>query len=187
MKTLLSRSRSLCLTLLVVAYHVSILIFLYVEILHISYEGYPKVLGFYIASLYAVPSTTCFFIVLVTTLFLVITLRRRQRWRKETATQTEDSSSRDNKLVRTIIAISTIFIVSTLPAVVLFVIQAIYPPFRYTDPYFGGVVLIVYDFTRVLQNLSSSINIFIYYRISSKFYKVLSENFLCRKNGQKEP
>ena len=167
--------------LTVVAYQVAYLVLLFVEA-RPPYRVYPEKIGFYIFYLYAVPTTIFFFLVLITTIYLVSTLRRKQKWRRETATQSDKSSNKENKLLRTIIAISTIFIVCAFPTVFVFMAQAIYPPFRYTDPYLGKLVLILYLFSNSLQAVSASINIFFYHRMSSKFNKVFAVTFCASRD-----
>ncbi|KAK3794149.1 hypothetical protein RRG08_003268 [Elysia crispata] len=73
-KTLLTRRRSLFLTLAVVAYHVIFTIVLYSDT-GPPYDAHPQKLSFYYFSLYVIPSTSCFFIVVLTTIFLVVKLR----------------------------------------------------------------------------------------------------------------
>ena len=168
--------------LTVVAYQVAYLVLLFVEA-RPPYRVYPEKIGFYIFYLYAVPTTIFFFLVLITTIYLVSTLRRKQKWRRETATQSDKSSNKENKLLRTIIAISTIFIVCAFPTVFVFMSQAIYPPFRYTDPYLGKVVLLIFMMSNTLQSVSSSVNIFFFYRMSSKYNKVFDMTF-CRQKKE---
>ena len=150
------------------------------------YDRDAKKQGFYYFCFFAIPSTTCFFIVVITTIFLVIKLRRNLQWRKGTATQSERSSDKENKIVRKIIAISTIFIICFFPNVANFFAQIIYPPFRFDDPYLGTLTIIMFTFSGVFQAISSSINIFFYYRMSSKFKRTFSEIFMCRKKAQSQ-
>ena len=179
-RTLLTRRKSMYPLMVVIGYHFACLIVLYVDT-NPPYFDYPEKLGFYIFYLYAVPSTVSFFLVVVTTLCLVVTLRRKQRWRRDTVAQTEKNSNKDNKLVKTIIAICIIFIACSIPTVGIFITQAVYPPFRYTDPYLGTLTLMIYRFSNVLQGISASVNIFFYYTMSSRFKKYFAEHILCKR------
>ena len=141
--------------------------------------------GYYYFCFFAVPSATCFFIVVVTTILLVVRLKRNLEWRKQTASQSESSSCKENRVARTIIAISTIFIVCFFPNVLNLFVQIIHPPFRYMDPYLGTLAVTMFSFSGVFQAISSSINLIFYYKMSSKFKKVFSETFLGRKRRSK--
>ncbi|RUS74385.1 hypothetical protein EGW08_017866 [Elysia chlorotica] len=181
-KTFLTPRRVLYLLLTIVAYMVTFLLVFYIDV------GAPFInqigkQGFYFFCFFAVPSTTCFFIVLLSTLFLVIRLRKNLKWRQERSSQSAKSSCKENKLVRTIIAISTIFIICFFPNVLNFFVQIIHPSFRYLDPYLGTLAVVMFSFSGVTQAISSSINIFFYYRMSSKFKRVFSETFLCYKKN----
>ena len=178
-KTWLTRRRSLCLTLAVVAYHVSFLILIYADP-GPPYDAHPERMSFYYFSLYVIPSTTCFFIVVVSTIFLAIKLRRSQRWRRETSTQGAKTNLKEDKLVRTIVAICTLFIICSFPNASMFIAQLIYPPLRYgASDLLRAVTLRIFDLTLILQSISASTNIFFYYTMSSKFKKVFCACFSC--------
>ena len=185
MQTLLTRQRSLFLTLAVVAYHVIFTIVLYSDT-GPPYDTHLPKLSFYYFVLYVIPSTTCFFIVVLATIFLVVKLRTNQKWRRETISQKEKSNEKDNKLVKTIIAICTLFIICSFPNVSIFITQTIYPRFRYGDPYLGTLTELTFGFSGICQAISSSINIFFYYRMSSRFKKTFCACFPCIKKEKPE-
>ncbi|KAK3764118.1 hypothetical protein RRG08_039289 [Elysia crispata] len=54
----------------------------------------PK-LELYYFYLYAVPSTTCFFIVLLTTIALVVRLNKNLEWRRQTSQQRDKTSDKE--------------------------------------------------------------------------------------------
>ena len=182
MKTLLTRRRSLYLLLIVLAYPLIFLITIHIEAAP-PYDAnrYPKKLGFYLFYMYSVPTAMCFSIVVISTILLVASIRRKQQWRKDTSTQSDKNKDKERRLAKTIIAITTIFIVCLLPYVGLWFAPIVYPRFNYVDPYFGPLLNVLYTFTDVLQALSSSVNIFFYYRMSSKYNKVLSSFFFVWK------
>ena len=165
--------------LIVAVYHATFLILVYADT-GPPYNDYPKKLAFYFFSLYAVPTMACFLIVVFTTMFLVVKLRSNQRWRQETTTQSDKTSDKENKLVRTIIAISVLFIVCSFPNVGMLITQTIYPRFNYMDPYLGTLITGMFTFSGVFTAVSSSVNIFFYYKMSSKFNKVFNETFSIR-------
>ena len=167
---MLTRQRSLFLTLAVVAYHVIFTIVLYSDT-GPPYDTHLQKLSFYYFSLYVIPSTSCFFIVVLTTIFLVVKLRTNQKSRRETISQKEKSNERDNKLVKTIIAICTLFIICSFPNVSIFITQTIYPRFRFGDQFLGTLIETMFGFSGIFLAISSSVNIFFYYRMSSRFKK----------------
>ena len=182
---MLTRRRSLFLTLAVVAYHVIFTIVLYSDT-GPPYDAHPQKLSFYYFSLYVIPSTSCFFIVVLTTIFLVVKLRTNVKWRRDAISQKEKRNERDNKLVKTIIAICTLFIICSFPNVSIFITQIIYPRFRYGDPYLGTLIESMFGFSGVFQAISSSINIFFYYRMSSRFKKTFCACFPYIKKEKPE-
>ena len=169
--------------LAIVAYLMAFLLLLYINT-GPPYDKYVKRQSFYYFCFFAIPSTTCFFIVVITTIVLVVKLRRNLQWRREAVKNNDKSSDKEHKIVRTIIAISTIFVICFFPNVANFFVSIIYPPFRYDDPYLGNLTIVMFTFSGVFQAISSSINIFFYYRMSSKFKKVFSQTFFCQKKSQ---
>ena len=180
-RTFLTPRRVKYFILIVMAYIAAFMAVFYIDI-GAPFDEQIEKIGFYYFCFFALPSTTCFFIVVVTTILLVVRLRRNLEWRKQTASQSESSSSKENRVARTIIAISTIFIVCFFPNVLNLFVQIIHPPFRYMDPYLGTLTVVMFTFSGVFQAISSSINIFFYYKMSSKFKRVFSETFLCYDN-----
>ena len=176
MKTFLSRDRVLYLVLTVAVYHVVFLILLYTDTGSV-FDEYSEKEGFYYFSLYAVPSTLCFCIVVMATILLVVRLRKNLKWRRTTAVQSEKTSDKETKLASTIIAIITLFIICFLPNVINFIAQSIYPDYNYSNPYLGTLITVTFSFTGVFQAISSSVNIFFYYRMSSKFRAEFDKTF----------
>ena len=172
-------------TLTVVAYHVIFTIVLYSDP-GPPYDTHLQKMSFYYFFLYVIPSTTCFFIVVLTTIFLVVKLQTNQKWRRETISQKEKSNEKDNKLVKTIIAICTLFIICSFPNVSIFIAQIIYPRFRHGDPYLGSLIETLFAFSGIFLTISSSINIFFYYRMSSRFKKTFCACFPCIKKEKPE-
>ena len=118
----------------------------YLHPLHHPSIPFPKV----------IPSTTCFFIVVLATIFLVVKLRTNQKWRRETISQKEKTNEKDNKLVKTIIAICTLFIICSFPNVSIFIAQTIYPRFRYEDPYLGSLIERMFGLSGIFLAISSN-------------------------------
>ena len=185
MKTLTTQRRVLYLLLLIVAYHVAFLVLLYADT-GPPYDNYSRKMGLYYFSFYAVPSTTCFFIVLLATIAMVTRLNRNLQWRRETTQQSDKTIDKESRIAKTITAISTIFIVCFFPNVANFIAQAIYPAYNYSDPYLWSLITVVFSFCGVLQAISSSINILFYYRMSSRYKKVFSSCFSFGRGSCKD-
>ena len=179
MKTLLTRRRSVYLMLAVVGYHMAFLILVYADP-GPPYDAHPQKMSFYYLALYSIPSTTCFFIVVIATIFLVITLRRNQLWRKQSTTQSGKTNDKDDKLIKTIIAICTIFLICSSVNVSIFIATIVYPPFQYVNPYFMNFILTMFGVGLTFHSFSSAVNFFFYYKMSSRFKRVFLTCFAPR-------
>ena len=178
---LFTRQRRLYMNLVVVAYHVTFLLVLIVETLP-SNDSLAKQ-SFYYFYMYAVPSMTLFFVIVITTIFLVTRLRRSQRWRKELTSQRDKTSDKENRLVRTVLAINMIFIVCYFPYVALVISLLFFPRFSVFDPYYGRVAGLMLFISGTLQSVSSSINMVFYFRLSSNFKYGLLRTLSMKKRG----
>ena len=168
--------------LVVFANHFTLLILMMFEILPSNDRSN---LQDYCLWMSAISSTTCFYLIVLTTIFLVITFRRNQRWRKEKTSQSEKKNSdKDIRLVRTILSINTIFTVCYFPYVWMYFVQIIRPPrFSIMDHYFGGLVNILLVVSGTLQSTSSAISIVFYYRLTSNFKSVSLRRFNLKNRG----
>ncbi|RUS76950.1 hypothetical protein EGW08_015299 [Elysia chlorotica] len=97
-KMFLTPRRVLYLLLTIVAYMVTFLLVFYIDV------GAPFInqIGkqvFYLLCFFALPSTTCFLIVVLSTIFLVVQLRKNLKWRMERSSQSAESICKENKLV----------------------------------------------------------------------------------------
>ncbi|RUS85709.1 hypothetical protein EGW08_006503 [Elysia chlorotica] len=184
-KTWLTRRRSLYLMLTVVAYHLAFLVLIYSDP-GPPYDAHPKKIAFYYVALYSIPSTTCFFVVVVSTIFLVVHLRRNQRWRKQTSSRSVKTSDKEERLVKTIIAISIIFIICSFGNVSIFIASILYPPFQYSNPYFANLVLAFFGVSLNFQTVSACLNFFFYYRMSSRFKRVFHTRFAPCRTGKSD-
>ncbi|CAG5128205.1 unnamed protein product [Candidula unifasciata] len=114
--------------------------------------------------------------VVVCTIILIIKLNKKSKWRQENATSnstTLDTSSRkEQKVVKMVTSISVVFIVCYTPSTVTFVMMTCYPEFSLTGK-FMNTWYVVWSLTVLLETINSSINIFIYFNMSSKFKAVI--------------
>ncbi|GFN98883.1 chemosensory receptor a [Plakobranchus ocellatus] len=132
-----------------------------------------------------------FFIVLMCTIFLIIQLRKLSFWRKSVTSAksqwqhqpgknpapnsptTQDRiSNKEERLVRMVVAIATIFIVSYTPTCIMLLCSTIFDEFAYFGIY--KRMYIVCGLTTFLtQTISGGVNILIYYYMASKFRSAL--------------
>lgn len=136
---------------------------------------------------------TAFALITISTVVLVVKLRGKTNWRKKnTATVQSDSlSSRDQTVSKMVVMISTVFIICYTPVCVIFIGMIVVPKLS-IDGTFGNMFAIVFSFAYILESINASFNIFIYYRVSSRYRQVFREAF-CRpwdmedNKGDKKP
>ncbi|KAK3795810.1 hypothetical protein RRG08_052243 [Elysia crispata] len=140
--------------------------------------------SFYFISSFSAPSFICFFVVLVSTTVLVVRLKQNLEWRNEAAKQSNKNSGspKEIKASRSLVVICTVFIICFAPSVALFVISLAFPEFTQHDPYLGTLMRALYAISSLVQVLSSSVNIVVYYRMSTKYRNMLNELFSCKKD-----
>ena len=129
---------------------------------------------------YSFPTTTCFIIVLVATIFLIVSFNKSRQLRNSmTGSKTEKISAKDAILVRSVIFICIIFIVGIFPSVLIYIVSTIYPSFFIHDPQLGNIVSLIFQVSYLFQGTSCSVNIFVYLWLSSRFKQIFKETFLC--------
>ena len=132
---------------------------------------------------FSLPNLICFIIVLMGTIFFIVNFKQSRQLRKTMSGSGEKSdkmSDKDARLIRLVIFICIIYIVGTAPNTGVFVVQAAYPPLNRTDLYFGNFYHALNIVTNCFQATASSVNIFVYFRMGSKFKETFKEIFLCR-------
>ncbi|XP_012943210.1 tachykinin-like peptides receptor 86C [Aplysia californica] len=134
--------------------------------------------------LYAFSQIASFFAVIVCTAILVQNLIRKSKWRESTSStaQQESFSNRDKKIVKMILLIAVIFIVCFLPSTASFIAQTIKPEYNFVGRYQNLFLLSWAIFTSVAA-VNSTVNIFVYYKMSSKYKEILDK--MLRMNGEK--
>lgn len=141
--------------------------------------------------LHSIFSTTSFFGVLIFTVILVNTLRRSSEWRKEAtsnSSQKVTTSTRDKRTIKMVVLIATILIICYTPgAAVAMATFAVGPEFSIKGRYINTCVA-AWSIAYVFQTFNSSVNIFLYYNMSSKYKHTFDNFFLVsvRKNFRKK-
>ncbi|CAL1538311.1 unnamed protein product, partial [Lymnaea stagnalis] len=127
-----------------------------------------------------IAQVTSFVLVTLSTLGLIRSLLKIAKWRRSTSTSSQAAanvSGRDKQLVKMIVLISTVFIVCSLPTVVGNLVMIFSKDFNIK----GGnknLFLFVCGFFFLLDSINSTVNIFIYIKMSTKFRDVLL-SFVC--------
>ncbi|GFO37420.1 type-1 angiotensin ii receptor [Plakobranchus ocellatus] len=120
-------------------------------------------------------------IILVCTLFLVITLAKSLRWRNsmrkqtqlnassgQTSSQKPSESRKENRLIKMVVVIATLFIVSHLPGTILIFVLPVaedYAEKNVNDPF----TILQISFIFAFELVNNSVNFFVYYLIGTKF------------------
>ncbi|GFS24956.1 chemosensory receptor A [Elysia marginata] len=128
---------------------------------------------------YSIPAFTCFGLVLISTAFIIIRLRKTLEWRTSTSTHSAQTSGvKERKAVLSVLWICIMFIVCFTPFVVMFVTTIINPNLTLWDPYYGWLVHTIYTYNFLFQSISSAFNFVVYYNVSTRFREVLKGLFV---------
>lgn len=110
-------------------------------------------------------------IVVLATIILICQMKAKSAWRKSANVQQKNSdslSSRDRKTIVMVILIDTILIVCYTPSVLLCLITFCNLEFTIGGKYFS-LYQVLWSFAYVLENVNSSVNIFLYITMSSRY------------------
>ena len=133
----------------------------------------------------SVPTITCFVIVVVGTVFLISRFKQSRQLRlamKGPERPADEMSGKDIRLIRTVISICIIYIICATPNVFLYAASTIYPPLNIGNLYLKNFSLLLYVIGDLFQAISSSVNIFVYWAMGSKFKDTFRQTFLpCTK------
>lgn len=120
--------------------------------------------------------------VIVCSIILVVQLNKTTEWRNRSMARSKLSldvpTVKEKKVMKMVTLIATIFIVCYLPAAVNFVAMTCAPEFSFTGR-FVNLFFISWSVTMFLETVCSSVNIFVYYNMSSKF-KTTFKQIICR-------
>lgn len=120
---------------------------------------------------------TAFAVIVVCTVTLVIELRRSSKWGIKS---TQRACSRNRKVIKMVVTISTLFIVCFIPVNINAVATVFETQLWYTGKYVNVTIMLA-GISFILESVNSSANIFIYYNMSSKYRDTFQEIFYQRK------
>lgn len=129
---------------------------------------------------------TAFLVIIICTGTLVTKLRQKTRWRAKSVTsvQVDNSTSRDTKVTKMVVIISSLFIVCFIPVSITFIAMTINLEFS-VDGKYQNINLITIGIGLLLESINSASNIFIYYNMSSRYQAVFRQVFCvygCQKH-----
>ena len=128
---------------------------------------------------YSIPTFILFIVVLVGTIFLINSFKQSRQLRDSmTGSEKSSLSNKDSRLIRLVIFICMFYIISAAPLVLIFITSFIYPDFNDTNLYLKNLLLVSHSIGELFQALSSSINIFVYFRMGSKYKDTFKQIFL---------
>lgn len=127
----------------------------------------------------AISGVLAFLAVVVLTLILVYKLTEKSDWLKTAAMQNDKSkriSRRDRATVKMVVLIAGILILCYAPSVLLCLATFLEPEFTEVGKY-SNVYSSLWSIAMLMENINSSVNIFFYYKMSSKYKQTFKE--LC--------
>ncbi|XP_012946436.2 adenosine receptor A1-like [Aplysia californica] len=125
-------------------------------------------------------TTFSFVFVICCTIVLIVKLNSKTKWRQATAAKSDRAAEgvgvKDQKVVKMVTLIAVIFIVCAVPPTLLFFYMAIDPSFRFFGVY-KNLYLIFWTSSFLTETVNSSVNIFVYLKMSSKYRAVFMKTF----------
>ena len=134
---------------------------------------------------YSIPTFLCFSIVVVGTIFLVRKFKQSRQMRASmtrTGQESDKISDKDFRLIRSVIFICVVYIIGATPDILISIASGIHPRMKMNDPYFGNFANALVAIGIFFQAISCSVNIFLYFRMGSRFKKTVKQIFLCNSN-----
>lgn len=129
---------------------------------------------------------SAFAVITVCTITLVVTLRRQSQWRQHSTTTSQAGglSVRDQRVTKMVVMISILFIACFVPVCILFIAMSIVPELAVDGKYRNTIIMFI-GLGFILESTNSSVNIFMYYHMSSKYRTVFRQVFNLNKSSQK--
>ncbi|CAL1545319.1 unnamed protein product [Lymnaea stagnalis] len=121
-----------------------------------------------------------FSLIILFTGILIAELQRKSKWRvKSTSGECQamkNMDKKESKTIKMITAIAVIHILCYLPAIIDLLIAVTVPDF-YIVGLYKNSFLIAFSFPNMFECLYSSLNIFLYYRMSTKYRRKFNAIF----------
>jgi hypothetical protein len=138
----------------------------------------------YLYVLHSLLGMTSFIGVIIATVALVTKLKQSSQWRKEAKSQSDPHSLKEKKLVKMIVAVACILIICNIPAAILSIATYIVDKDISIVGKQLNVAEAMWSIAYVFQTTNSSVNIILYYIMSSKYKKTFHELLSCCRMKQ---
>ncbi|KAK0051138.1 growth hormone secretagogue receptor type 1 [Biomphalaria pfeifferi] len=132
-------------------------------------------------------SVIAFICNVIFTAILVVSLKKKSEWRRSATfvgDQNEALTSRDKKTVTMVIVVAAILIVCYSPGVTSCFVEIFVPDF-YIFAKQKNVFHVIWSFCFMFHSINASINVIVYYKMSSKYRATLHKILSVLKNMQK--
>ncbi|GFS22864.1 chemosensory receptor A [Elysia marginata] len=139
----------------------------------------PRLVVYSFLASFSIPNIVCFIVVVIGTIFLISKFKQSRKFRDSVSASGGQElgklSNKDLRLVRSMIFISVIYIAGATPGVLVYVFTTAYTSLHIDDPYYGTLATLLFLTSSIVQALASSVNIFVYVSMGSKFKRTLKE------------
>ncbi|XP_005104394.1 probable G-protein coupled receptor 139 [Aplysia californica] len=129
-------------------------------------------------------TTLSFIFVICCTIVLVVKLNSKTKWRQATAVKGDRAAKevgiKDQKVVKMVTLIAVIFIVGSVPPTLLFFYMLFDKDFH-IDGAYRNLFLIVWSSSFLTETVNSSVNIFVYLKMSSKYRAMFMKTILNKQ------
>ncbi|KAH9502915.1 hypothetical protein Btru_072374 [Bulinus truncatus] len=156
-------------------------------VLTLSVREGKELLDFIFNSAHFYLSIIAFVLVVIFTVVLVVNLKKRSQWRRGVTSdgeQQEALSKRENKAIGMVVAVSAVMIVCYAPGVLCSILTSVIDSFGFSGGQFN-LHQMVWSFCFVFHSINSSINVILYFKMSSKYRTTAMEIFTFLKKKEK--
>ncbi|CAL1538427.1 unnamed protein product, partial [Lymnaea stagnalis] len=148
-------------------------------LLGVSYRSNKLIIQDLLYIFQATLGLVAFAAVIIFTTILIVNLRRKSEWRKKSTYDKDQSTpmtSREKKTIRMVIVVACVLIVCYTPAATNSIVSSIVQDYTITGRQ-SNIFQAVWSFGFLFHSVNSSINIFLYYSMSSKYKATFDEMF----------
>ncbi|CAL1545321.1 unnamed protein product, partial [Lymnaea stagnalis] len=125
-----------------------------------------------------------FSLIIIFTVILIAELRHKSKWRAETTSGADralkNMDKKESKTIKMITAIAVIYISCYSPAIIDLLIAVTVPEF-YIVGLYKNSFLMAFSFPNLFESLNSSLSIFLYYRMSTKYRHTFNAIFKLKE------
>ncbi|XP_012945891.1 thyrotropin-releasing hormone receptor-like [Aplysia californica] len=127
-----------------------------------------------------IATTFSFVFVVCCTIVLVVKLKSKTKWRQATAAKSDRAAGgvgvKDQKVMKMVTFIAVIYIICAVPSTLFFLYIVIDPSFHHDGSY-RNLFLVLCFLSFLTETINSSVNIFVYLKMSSKYRAVFMKTF----------